>query len=473
MTGSLALHWSATPPPGSWPKMMTSPSQVHAAEWPIVTPGSSKWNRSSGSSSVPPDGPPRLKTRTPVPPAHAARITSPRMTPMSWQVCIEGSVRSRLAPAGSSSGTSTMSMKSHPPPADELLYTRSRSFAVSGTAVGVWEPQTRSTLPTSSGLDRSLMSNTWRPSKPGATGSPSQVLPAIPVFVFHDLTSTSSQTTMSPWSPLQNVRETWVGLSGSEMSRMLNPSQLPWNARFPQKAISVWMSGLATAGFSRLAGSTMWPLGCMFFVRGSVDGAGTKERARRAGPACVEAGPARSSLTRGLGQPDRVAEVRVSLEEREHGDLTRAWAGVAQDVETVADVDDVDQSVADDGEAPHHDLVRAHTEGRVLVGHSGRRRRREPAALLHVRRVLDVDGLEPTGVPRDQGQVPGQRGVVRGVRGAFLVRLGGGRARVLGQQVLADDPRHPRLGHLQGARPAPRAPEGRIRERAVDLVGDE
>jgi hypothetical protein len=54
------------------------------------------------------------------------------------------------------------------------------------------------------------------------------------------------------------------------MSRMLKPSQLPWKASLPQNAMSVWMSGLAIAGFNRLAGSKMCPFGCRFFVRGSL-----------------------------------------------------------------------------------------------------------------------------------------------------------------------------------------------------------
>ena len=54
------------------------------------------------------------------------------------------------------------------------------------------------------------------------------------------------------------------------MSRMLKPSQLPWNASFPWKAMSVWMSGSAPPKPPSTAGSTMWPSGCIFFVRGSV-----------------------------------------------------------------------------------------------------------------------------------------------------------------------------------------------------------
>ena len=56
---------------------------------------------------------------------------------------------------------------------------------------------------------------------------------------FHDLTRISSQTITSPWFPAQGVNETCLGLPGAEMSRMLMPSQLPWKAYLPQKAMSV------------------------------------------------------------------------------------------------------------------------------------------------------------------------------------------------------------------------------------------
>ena len=59
--------------------------------------------------------------RAPSPPEQAALIAEPRMTPMSWQVCIESTLLMTLALPGSSSGTSTISKKSHCPPADELL----------------------------------------------------------------------------------------------------------------------------------------------------------------------------------------------------------------------------------------------------------------------------------------------------------------------------------------------------------------
>src|SRR5437763_11840854 len=49
-----------------------------------------------------------------------------------------------------------------------------------------------------------------------------------------------------------------------------------------------------------------------------------------------------------LGEEDGVAEVGVAFEEVDEGGLLPVRAGVAQDVQAVADVDDVDQPVADD-----------------------------------------------------------------------------------------------------------------------------
>jgi hypothetical protein len=63
-----------------------------------------------------------------------------------------------------------------------------------------------------------------------------------------------SQTATSPWFPSQNVRETSVGLSGSEMSVIRNPSQFPRKASCPQKAMSVLMSFVGAAGSTTLAG---------------------------------------------------------------------------------------------------------------------------------------------------------------------------------------------------------------------------
>ena len=126
----------------------------------------------------------------------------------------------------------------------------------SGTPVAVCVPQGRSTEPTSSGLVLSLMSKMCSPSKPAGTGSPPHVV--VPEAGASQVRTTMFlKTTTSPWGPLQNARPTCVGLSGFLMFRMLKPSQFPWIANLPQKAMSVWMSGFPIAGLRRLAGSKM------------------------------------------------------------------------------------------------------------------------------------------------------------------------------------------------------------------------
>ena len=87
----------------------------------MVTPGMSKWCISTGSSRDAPSAGSRLKMRAPLPPAQARRMASPRITPMSWQVCIESTRLMTSASSGARSGISTISKKSQVPPADELL----------------------------------------------------------------------------------------------------------------------------------------------------------------------------------------------------------------------------------------------------------------------------------------------------------------------------------------------------------------
>ena len=109
------------------------------------------------------------------------------------------------------------------------------------------------------------MSKTCRPSNPAGTAWPSQVSPApkapgVPAGVFHARTTMSPYTATSPWFPSQNVRDTVRRIARvDEMSRMLNPSQLPWIARSPRNAMSVLMSGLAPPKPPSTAGSMMWP----------------------------------------------------------------------------------------------------------------------------------------------------------------------------------------------------------------------
>src|ERR671918_918287 len=118
--GSVDWHSGSAPPPGSQPAMMTSPSQVKAAEChlPLVpacpTPGSVIVIGDAGSRGL-------LMSHTLIVSAlaQAALLTSPRITPASWQPVrtsvagpARGSRRNRLASSGSSSGTAMMSMKS-------------------------------------------------------------------------------------------------------------------------------------------------------------------------------------------------------------------------------------------------------------------------------------------------------------------------------------------------------------------------
>src|SRR6266536_6012383 len=79
--------------------------------------------------------------------------------------------------------------------------------------------------------------------------------------------------------------------------------------------------------------------------------------------------PAFAESLAALREPPGVAKVRVPLEERDAVHLVRVRPGVAEHVKAVADVDDVDQAVANDREAPHDNLVRPTREGRVLVRH--------------------------------------------------------------------------------------------------------
>src|SRR5919197_1172549 len=122
--GSVASHSGAAPPPGSQPRTRTLPSQVNPAEcqrpaWPS-TPGSLTVYKNSGSSIDPPRGEPMLNTLVVSALAQAARFTLPRITAASWQPVrtvgsvgpAKGSRWTRLAPAGSPSGTAMTSMKS-------------------------------------------------------------------------------------------------------------------------------------------------------------------------------------------------------------------------------------------------------------------------------------------------------------------------------------------------------------------------
>lgn len=62
---------------------------------------------------------------------------------------------------------------------------------------------------------------------------------------------------------------------------------------------------------------------------------------------------------RSLIEPDGVAEVRVAFIKVDGVELTTARPCVPEDIEPIADVDHIDQSVFDDGVAPHHNLVQS------------------------------------------------------------------------------------------------------------------
>jgi hypothetical protein len=109
---TLLVRWQRAwlPPPGSCPKTRTRPSQVNAAEWPMVTPATVWRYRTTGLATVPPPAPPRLNTVNPLPPAHAASIAVPRITPVSWHARPVATRWRNAAPAGLASGMRTMSI---------------------------------------------------------------------------------------------------------------------------------------------------------------------------------------------------------------------------------------------------------------------------------------------------------------------------------------------------------------------------
>src|SRR5262245_6546748 len=81
-----------------------------------------------------------------------------------------------------------------------------------------------------------------------------------------------------------------------------------------------------------------------------------------------------------LREVHRVAEIGVALEELDILDLFRLWTSVAQDVEPIPNIHDVDQPMADDRKAPDDNLVRPAAEGRILQRHRVERLRREESS---------------------------------------------------------------------------------------------
>src|SRR6516162_746232 len=97
--------------------------------------------------------------------------------------------------------------------------------------------------------------------------------------------------------------------------------------------------------------------------------------------------------------------------------------GVTQDEQSIADVDDVDQPISDDGIAPQDDLrlevgiggirvkelihcrCRTCTQGRILGGDYWDRRWLEKAGLGGIGRIRDTDRLQPVGMPVDKSEI--------------------------------------------------------------------
>src|SRR6266540_815623 len=101
-----------------------------------------------------------------------------------------------------------------------------------------------------------------------------------------------------------------------------------------------------------------------------------------------------SQSRRGTCSHHGIAQIRVSLQEPDVVDPSGMGSRVAQDVEPVPDVHDVDQPILDDGITPNHDLVGAARQRRILCCHRVERCRGEEARLLGLRRVREVDRLQ-------------------------------------------------------------------------------
>src|SRR6266567_4798101 len=169
---------------------------------------------------------------------------------------------------------------------------------------------------------------------------------------------------------------------------------------------------------------------------------------------------------RGSGEVYGVARLtaspRLELPFRKEMPTTSAamGAGVFEHVQAVADVDGVDQPVADDRVAPEHHLVRPAAERRVFQRHLVQRPGQEEAGLGGVGRVGQVDGLDSAGVPVDEGKVRQRGGVVGGVAGELLgerVVAGAAAERllILGDLVLAHDGGAGGVGDVDDPGPSP------------------
>src|SRR6266508_4518065 len=157
-----------------------------------------------------------------------------------------------------------------------------------------------------------------------------------------------------------------------------------------------------------------------------------------------------------------VAQVGIALQEPRRGDLTLVRAVVPQHVEPVPDVHDVDQAILDDRITPHDDVVGTRAERRVLRGHGTQWFRDEGRQLRGSSRVAGGEQLESRAVPGDEGQVFGDRGIVRGEARTHVpipAHLVAVRLLVVRRHpILRDDVGTALVGHVDQMDPAPGTP---------------
>src|SRR6266704_3683732 len=148
-----------------------------------------------------------LKIVNPLPPAHAAFSTSPRITPVSWQGrpagSENGSQPSVVVPTPSFTRTMSPEIPSSGgggPNAAPLAW-YSPAAGDGGSTVALFgRVALRGTEPTRWGSAGSLTSKMWSPSKPDPTSLPSHVAVGL-AGEFQDRTRRLRHTRTSPWSP--------------------------------------------------------------------------------------------------------------------------------------------------------------------------------------------------------------------------------------------------------------------------------
>src|SRR5262245_18265146 len=111
-----------------------------------------------------------------------------------------------------------------------------------------------------------------------------------------------------------------------------------------------------------------------------------------AGPASIEseAGPTLTSVVAAAGG----AQVRVTLQVAGQQHLLGVFSVVGKDIQAVADVDNVDETVADDRVAPDGHLVWPAVESWILDGHRCEWGRRVPSGLCRRSGIGDIDDLQ-------------------------------------------------------------------------------